>query len=141
MLAKRMIMTSGIILLCAFGVVGYSTYSEQKFVDAFITEERFDERLNQVTIWETNGHVNENLANAKRNDERLEKVRAALEDWQVKKTFFKYMDHEEAYQLDISYGEDTLMIMISSDGLMNIQGHTYELVNGPQIEELLILLE
>lgn len=141
MLAKRMVVTTGIILLCALGAVGYSTYSEREFVDAFITEEKFDERLNQVTIWETNGHLNENLANAKGNDERLEKVWAALDDWQVRKTFFKYMDHEEAYQLDISYGEDTLRIMISSDGLMNIQGHTYELVNGPQIEELLVLLE
>lgn len=141
MLARRMVLATGIIVLGVIGVVGYSTYSERKFVDTFITEEHFDERLNRVTIWETNSHLNESIAIAKQHDERLEKVRAALEDWHVRKTFFKNMDYEEAYQLDITYGEDTLTIPISSDGLMNIQGHTYELVNGPQIEELLVILE
>jgi hypothetical protein len=141
MLVKKTVLTTGIILLGVISVVGYSTYSERKFVDEFITADNFDERLNRVTIWETNSHLNESIAIAKRNDEELEKVRAALEDWQVRKTFFKNMDYEEAYQLDISYGEDILTIPISSDGLMNIQGHTYELVNGAQIEELLLLLE
>ncbi|KGR84346.1 hypothetical protein [Lysinibacillus odysseyi] len=141
MLARRTVWIAGIILLGVAVVTGYSTYSEQRFVDVFIKEDQFDERLDQVTIWETNSHLNESLANAKRSDEQLEKVRQALEDWQVRKTFFKNMDYEEAYQIDISYGEDTLTIPISSDGLMNIQGHTYVLVDGPQIEELLVLLE
>ena len=141
MLARKTIWTTGIIILGVIGAVGYSTYSEKPFVDAFIAEDHFDERLNQVTIWETNGHLNENVADATRNDARLEKVRQALEDWQVRKTFFKNMDYEEAYQIDISYGEDVLMIPISSDGFMKIQGHTYELVDGPQIKELLVLLE
>lgn len=68
-----MVLATGIIVLGVIGVVGYSTYSERKFVDTFITEEHFDERLNRVTIWETNSHLNESIAIAKQHDERLEK--------------------------------------------------------------------
>ncbi|QCR31109.1 hypothetical protein [Lysinibacillus sp. SGAir0095] len=135
---KLILLLIGFLLLAAIFIF-YPEFKTRNFVDAFITSsDNLEEVVQGMTIWEDGEN---SMGILKQDDEQYDEVLSAIRDWEVKRTLFKDMDHnQKMYQLDIIHdvkSMDSLNIIISNDGMLNIRGQEYELVNGSSIEEII----
>lgn len=135
---KKFILTFLIFFLAGAAILFFSEFKTRNFVETFIASpDEFDEVVQGITIWGDGT----NQAILKPNDDRYDEVLAALRKWEVKKVLFKDMDlNQKVYQLDFvndAKPMDPYNILINADGIMNIHGREYELVNGSSVEELI----
>jgi len=89
-----------------------------------------------------NGGVdNKNIFIVNKDDELYNEVRSILNNWEAKRTLlFKNMDVSNSYyKIVFTNNDDTtnpINILISKDGMVNINAREYELVKGDLVELL-----
>ncbi|MFC7686396.1 hypothetical protein [Ureibacillus sp. GCM10028918] len=115
----------------------YPEVKTRNFIDAFITSSDNLEEVVQGIEIRKDGAI---VAILEPTDEQYEEVLAALKEWEVKRALFKDMDpNQEKYQLNMN--DATTMasfhMVITNDGMIDIRGKEYELVNGSSIDEII----
>lgn len=142
----KLVSTAIILLLCLVGIFYYSEYRTMNFVEAFIANpDDFEQSVNSISVSEMNGGTNSTtLATAYNDEELYVQIHSILNDWEVKKTISKDMDVSNIYyKIDFASKNnplDALNILISDDGVMNVNGKEYELVDG-DLEELIGIVQ
>lgn len=142
----KLVIAAIILLLCVVGIFYYSEYRTMNFIDTFITNpDEFEQLVNSISITEMNGGTNNTILITTDKDEELySQIRSTLSSWEVKRTLFKDMDVSNIYyKMDFTTENnsmDPLNILISEEGMMNVNGKEFELVKG-DLEELLGIVE
>ena len=148
MLSKRTKLLIGAGILCVLLILAYSEYRTKNFVHTFISDlDELEQKVDQITIWKQEIDSNISIASINNDDEQFNKVLLGLKEWQVKKLFFGDQDaSNETYLITMTndeksiYQENTKVIM-TKEGIMNINGRKYKLVEGPSFEEILSKME
>ncbi|MDN4494399.1 hypothetical protein [Ureibacillus aquaedulcis] len=127
----------GLWILAALFIF-YPEFKTRNFMDAFITSpENVEEVVQGINIRKDGGIV----AILKPTDEKYDEVLAELRSWEVKKAMFKDMDYsQEIVELDIMTDGKQLNsfhMAITNNGMIDIRGKEYELVDGSSIEEII----
>ncbi|QDQ02464.1 hypothetical protein FOH38_19470 [Lysinibacillus fusiformis] len=141
MLSKRLKILIPTLIIFIVALLIYSEFGTKNFVKEFIPSNDFEGILERITIWKNKDVANESIAILNRQDARLDEVRQALNSWQVRRTVFKDIPYERAYQLELFFYDHNLNIQITQAGFLFINGYSYELVSGTSIEELLAMVE
>lgn len=142
----KLVIAAIILLLCAFGIFYYSEHRTMNFIDTFITNpDEFEQLVNSISITEMNGGTNNTILITTDKDEELyNQIRSTLSNWEVKRTLFKNMDVSNIYyKMDFATENNSmhpLNILISEEGIMNVNGKEFELVKG-DLEELLGIVQ
>lgn len=142
----KLVIAAIILLLCVVGIFYYSEYRTMNFIDTFITNpDEFEQLVNSISITEMNGGTNNTILITTDKDEELySQIRSTLSNWEVKRTLFKNMDVSNIYyKMDFATENnsmDPLNILISEEGMMNVNGKEFELVKG-DLEELLGIVQ
>ncbi|WP_404427411.1 hypothetical protein LG296_02720 [Ureibacillus chungkukjangi] len=140
---KKVILSLVAFLLLLGALIFYSEFRTVNFVHAFLSDpEELADKVNGVTIWGEGGNGTvQTLATFNSSEEKYEEVIAALNEWEVKRTLFSKQDSsQDMYRINLSNIEKPINpydILITSDGLLNIHGREYKLVDGPSIEDLI----
>lgn len=110
-----------VLVLCITGILIYSEYGTKNFGNELITNpDKFEKVVDSISVWEMNGGVdNKNIFIVNKDDELYNEVRSILNNWEAKD--------------DIT---NPINILISEDGMVNINAREYELVKG-DLDELL----
>lgn len=138
----KLVIVAIILVLCIAGILFYSKYGTKNAVDELITNpDKFEEVVDSISVWEMHGGVdNKNILIVNKDDELYNEVRSILENWEAKRTLFKNLDVSNSYYKIVFTNNDDptnpINILISKDGMMNIQTREYELVKG-DLDELL----
>ncbi|MGR6906930.1 hypothetical protein [Lysinibacillus sp. BSL11] len=131
-----------ILVLCITGILFYSEYGTKNIGDELITNtDKFEKVVDSISVWEMNGGVdNKNIFIVNKDDELYNEVRSILNNWEAKRTLFKSMDVSNSYyKIVFTNNDDTtnpINILISKDGMVNINAREYELVKGDLVELL-----
>jgi len=64
-------------------------------------------------------------------------LRLDLRTLELKRTLLNNKKADVVYQLDLTYFDHTLKILFFKNGLLAINGQTYELMNGETFDEIL----
>ena len=140
----KLVIVATILVLCITGILFYSEYGTKNFGDELITNtDKFEEVVDSISVWEMNGGVdNKNIFIVNKDDELYNEVRSILNNWEAKRTLFKSMDVSNSYYKIVFTNNDDptspINILISKDGMVNINAREYELVKG-DLDELLII--
>ena len=140
----KLVIVATILVLCITGILFYSEYGTKNFGDELITNtDKFEEVVDSISVWEMNGGVdNKNIFIVNKDDELYNEVRSILNNWEAKRTLFKNMDVSNSYYKIVFTNNDDptspINILISKDGMVNINAREYELVKG-DLDELLII--
>lgn len=131
-----------VLVLCITGILFYSEYGTKNFGNELITNsDKFEKVVDSISVWEMNGGVdNKNIFIVNKDDELYNEVRSILNNWEAKRTLFKNMDVSNSYYKIVFTNKDDITnpinILISEDGMVNINAREYELVKG-DLDELL----
>lgn len=140
----KLVIVATILVLCITGILFYSEYGTKNFGDELITSsDKFEEVVDSISVWEMNGGIdNKNIFIVNKDDELYNEVRSILNNWEAKRTLFKNMDVSNSYYKIVFTNNDDptnpINILISKDGMVNINAREYELVKG-DLDELLII--
>ena len=150
MLSKRwkiLIVTAVILLLV---ILAFSEYRTKSFVHTFITDpNELEQKVDRITIWkqELDSNSNISVASISSNDESFNEVLLAFKDWEVKKLFFGELDSSNTtYTITMTNNEKSIYkenfnVLMLKDGMMNINGREYKLVNGPSLDEVIEMMK
>ncbi|WGT38471.1 hypothetical protein QH639_22090 [Lysinibacillus sp. 1 U-2021] len=131
-----------VLVLCITGILFYSEYGTKNFGNELITNpDKFEKVVDSISVWEMKGGVdNKNIFIVNKDDELYNEVRSILNNWEAKRTLFKNMDVSDSYYKIVFTNKDDITnpinILISEDGMVNINAREYELVKG-DLDELL----
>lgn len=140
----KLVIVATILVLCITGILFYSEYGTKNFGDELITSsDKSEEVVDSISVWEMNGGIdNKNIFIVNKDDELYNEVRSILNNWEAKRTLFKNMDVSNSYYKIVFTNNDDptspINILISKDGMVNINAREYELVKG-DLDELLII--
>ncbi|KGR76288.1 hypothetical protein [Ureibacillus sinduriensis] len=124
-------------ILAAIFII-YPEFKTRNFIDAFVTSLDNTEEVIQGIAIRKDGKIEALLEPS---DKQYDEVLSALKEWEVKRVPFKEADFDqEKYKLAIQNNARSLTglnIVIYKDGMIDIRGKEYKLVNGSSIEELI----
>lgn len=144
MMSKRLkiLLSAIIIILCIGGILYYSEYRTMNFIDAFVSNpDEFEELVDSIAVT-SNVTSNGILTTAYQDDPLYNELHNVLSEWEVKKTF-KKQGMDNLFKISLKsekHSISSLSILVSTNGILNVNGSNYQLVQG-NTEDILELIQ